>query len=132
MKQKKAQKPKTPTAPNPAPPEVVMAAAEKAPRVFSIGAYFRPIYLMREKGHTWRYLADWLKKFNINVSHVHLHRLYLAEDERLDRLSREELETLGMPEQMIEERLRSSGPRKRIPLVGPEDLDPVEDQKHEP
>jgi hypothetical protein len=85
------------------PPEAVLAAAQKAPRVFSIVTYFSAIYVMRKKGHSWRALSEWLEQFNIEVSHVHLNRLYAQEDERLSQLSIEDMETAGMPRDMIED-----------------------------
>lgn len=113
----------------PASPADVLAAAQKAPRVFSIGAYYHPIYVMREKGHTWRYLAEWLQQFNIKISHVHLHRLYQAEEARLTQLTREELEAMGMPEAMIAETLQKADHSRRIPSVDPEALDETEAEK---
>lgn len=102
-------------------PDVLLQAAKAAPRVFSISVYFHALYVMRQKGYSWRYLADWLKGFNINVSHVHLHRLYLKEDMRLDRLTAKELQELGMPEEMIAERVEKNDPTKRLVAVDPED-----------
>lgn len=106
-----------------ADPDTVLKAAKAAPTVFSIAAYFQALHLMRQKGHAWRYLSEWLKQFNISISHVHLHRLYVAEDARLDKLTRQELRDLGMPREMIEQRLAKDDPNKR--LVAP---DPGEDE----
>ncbi|MDB6094524.1 MAG: hypothetical protein JWM32_2086 [Verrucomicrobia bacterium] len=100
-----------------------MKAAIKAPRVFSIGAYFQPIYLMREKGHSWRFLAEWLQQFNIEISHVHLSNLFAREDERLSRLTRKELYEIGMPKEMIEGILEREDPAKRLSAIDAEDLD---------
>ena len=96
MKSKAHQKPRVRTKII-ADPETVLKAAEAAPRVFNIAVYFHPLSLMREKGHSWRFIADWLKGFNIEISHVHLHRLYTKEDARLDRLSANDLREMGMP-----------------------------------
>lgn len=104
-----------------ADPKAVLMAAEAAPRVFNVAEYFRSLYVMRAKGYSWRYLADWLKGFNIEVSHVHLHRLYVKEDLRLDRLTAKELQELGMPEEMIAERGAKNDPTKRLVAVDPED-----------
>jgi hypothetical protein len=111
------------------PPKTVLKAAMIAPRVFSIGAYFRAIYLMREKGHSWRYLAEWLKRFNIEISHVHLSRLFAQEDERLSQLSRKELSKAGMPPEMIDNLLKKSDPTKRLTSIDPEDIDIEEEGK---
>lgn len=104
-----------------ADPETVLKAAEAAPSVFNIPSYFKALYLMRKKGHSWRSLADWLTQFNIRISHVHLHRLYTAEDARLDKLTRHELRELGMPREMIEERLAKDDPNKRLVARDPDD-----------
>jgi hypothetical protein len=109
-----------------APPETLLDEAKKAPRVFNIGAYFRPIYIMREKGHSWRDLVGWLKRFNIEISHEHLRRLFMQEDKRLSRLSREDLRELGMPQDIIEDTLNGyqekSDPTKRLPAIDAQDI----------
>ena len=109
-----------------AAPDAVLAAAEKAPRVFNISAYFRAIRIMREKGHSWRFLADWLKQFNIEVSYVHLNRLYAQEHERLSRLTRAEMEANGWPadeiDAVIEEFAQKSDPTRRLHSVDAEDI----------
>ena len=65
-----------------ASPERVLAAAEAAPEAFRIDAYFPAILRLREKGHSWRQIALWLRKFNLEISYVHLRRLFGAESER--------------------------------------------------
>jgi hypothetical protein len=103
-------------------PDTLLEAANKAPQVFNVSAYFKPLYVMRKKGHPWRYLAGvWLKSFNIEISHVHLHRLYSKEDARLSRLSRKELLEMGMPRKMIDEREAKDDPTKRLVAADPED-----------
>lgn len=104
-----------------ADPEAVLKAAQAAPKVFNIAAYFSPLYVMRKKGYSWRYLADWLKGFNIEVSHVHLHRLYVKEDARLDKLTRKELLNMGMSPEMISDREVDRDPTKRLVALDPED-----------
>jgi hypothetical protein len=112
-----------------AAPGVLLKAAQDAPTVFSIGPYFPSLYVMRNKGHSWRFLADeWLRKFNIYISHVHLHRLYTKEDARLDRLTATALRKLGMPEDMIAERNARDDPTKRLVALDPED-EPDEDDE---
>lgn len=111
-------------------PEILLEAANAAPTVFNIAAYFTPLYVMRKKGYSWRYLADWLKGFNIEVSHVHLHRLYLKEDARLDKLTRKELLNMGMSPEMISDRERDRDPTKRLVALDPEDeLTPDEEEE---
>jgi len=66
------------TAPIPSP-DLVLAAAEEAPEAFRIEAYHSAILRLREKGHSWRRISDWLREFNIEVSYVHLRRLFGAE-----------------------------------------------------
>ena len=112
-----------------ADPETLLAAAEKAPSVFSIAGYFRPIYVMRRKGYSWRHLREWLHGFNIEISPVHLRRLYVQENERLSRLSAEELSAMGMPQEMIDGCLKESDPTKRLIAADPEDA--VEAERRE-
>jgi uncharacterized protein YdaT len=97
-----------------ASPETVLKAAERAPRLFDVAAYFRGLYIMRDKGHSWRDLAQWLRQFKIEISHAHLRRLYIEEDERLSRLTVRELSELGMPEDQIKEFLEKHDPTKRL------------------
>lgn len=102
-----------------ATPAEMLAAAEAAPAVFHISAYFRPIYVMRQKGHSWRDLVKWLQQFNVDVSHAHLRRLYMHEDRRLSRLTEKELRKMGMPEKMIKEVLGKDDPTDRLPAPDP-------------
>lgn len=126
----KANRKKTPGKGVIALPETLLSAANAAPNVFNIAAYFTPLYVMRKKGYSWRYLADWLKGYNIEVSHVHLHRLYIKEDARLDKLSRKELLNMGMPPEMISEREEGRDPTKRLVALDPEDeLTPDEEEE---
>ncbi len=104
-----------------APPEVVLKAAEEAPRVFSIGAYYQPIRTMRVKGRSWRETAGWLRQFNIRISHVHLRRLFVEENARLADLTKEELEGKGAPDEVIEEILEKGDPARRITARDPEE-----------
>ena len=66
----KRPKPQEPSEPTIAEPETVLNAAKAAPKVFHIAPYFQALYVMRDKGHSWRYLSDWLVQFNIRISHV--------------------------------------------------------------
>jgi hypothetical protein len=100
-------------------PEELLRAAEQAPAAFNIAAYFRPIYIMREKGHSWRDLEQWLLRFNIEMSHVHLRRLYIQEDKRLSKLTEKELKKIGMPSKMITEILEKNDPIQRLPAPDP-------------
>jgi hypothetical protein len=63
-------------------PGVLLAAAEKAPRRFEIVAYLPALQVMRGKGYSWRQLGEWLRGFNIEISPVHLRRLYVGETNR--------------------------------------------------
>jgi hypothetical protein len=51
-----------------------------------MASYFPAIRVMREKGHSWRDLAGWLRRFEIEISYVHLRRLYLQESARMEKL----------------------------------------------
>lgn len=72
-----------------ADPGALLRAAESAPRRFDIGGYFQALHLMREKGYSWRHLGEWVRGFNIEISHVHLRRLYVLENERQRRTTRQ-------------------------------------------
>lgn len=113
-----------------APPDVVLAAAQAAPHVFSISEYYPSLYLMREKGYSWRYISDWLKEFQIEISYVHLHRLYAKEHLRLTRLTRKELLALGMPPKMVAEHEEKKDPTKRLTAADPED-EPADDEEED-
>ncbi len=65
-----------------ADPGVLLAAAEEAPRRFDIVAYLPALQVMRGKGYSWRQLGEWLRGFNIEISPVHLRRLYVGETDR--------------------------------------------------
>ena len=113
-----------------ADPKTVLRAANAAPLVFNIAAYFLPLCKMRQKGYSWRFLADWLKKFNIEISHVHLHRLYIKEDARLNRLNVEQLRQLGFPADRIAKGEADLDPTKRLVAADPED-EPDEGEEDE-
>ena len=68
-------------------------------------------------------LADWLAQFNIQISHVHLSRLYAQEDERLSQLTRKQLREIGMPPEMIEDILEKENPTKQLSSADAGDLD---------
>jgi hypothetical protein len=104
-----------------AAPDVLLAAAKAAPRVFSMGEYYHAIRIMREKGRSWRQLQAWLRQFNIRISHAHLRRLFVVEDERLSRLTAEEWSAAGMPPDMIRETLEKDDPTKRLTAPDPEE-----------
>lgn len=102
-------------------PETMLAAAEKAPSVFNISSYFRALYVMRQKGYSWRDLESWAAKFGINISAVHLRRLYVQENARLAAKSAEELRAQGCPDEMIADILRKDDPTERLTAQDPED-----------
>lgn len=70
------------TGPEMVDPAALLQAAETAPRRFNITGYFPALRVMREKGYSWRQLDDWVRGFNIAISHVHLRRLYVQESAR--------------------------------------------------
>ena len=104
-----------------ADPATLLAAAEKAPNVFNIAAYFRAIYVMRQKGHSWRELEKWVGKFGIKISAVHLRRLYVHENARLDALTAEQLAAEGLPADFFDEQRRKEDPTERLTAADPED-----------
>jgi len=109
------------TSPNIADPATLLAAAEKAPAVFNIAVYFRAIYVMRQKGYSWRDLESWAANFGIKISAVHLRRLYVQENARLSAQSADELAAQGCPDEMIADILRKADPTERLIAPDPED-----------
>jgi len=101
-------------------PAILLKAAEDAPRVFNIAHYFRPIYVMREKGYSWREIGVWLGKFNILISPVHLRRLYVQEHKRLSLLSADELRRLGASDELITQLFGDSDPTGHLIAADPE------------
>ncbi len=99
----------------------MLVAAEKAPSVFNIAAYFRAIYVMRQKGYSWRQLESWVHEFGVEISAVHLRRLYVQENARLTEMSAEGLAAQGCPEDMIDDLLSKNDPTGRLTAVDPED-----------
>lgn len=97
-----------------ADPGVLLAAAEKAPRRFEIVAYLPALQVMRGKGYSWRQLGEWLRGFNIEISPVHLRRLYVG---KTDRPGRE-----NPPASMVGRRAgkrRAVGEPESMPAPGP-------------
>jgi hypothetical protein len=105
-----------------ADPATLLAAAEKAPKVFHIAAYFRPIYVMREKGYSWRQLEKWLGEFGIKISAVHLRRLFVQEYARLDALTAAQLAAEGLPEDFFADDQKQRDPTDRLRAGDPEDF----------
>jgi hypothetical protein len=99
----------------------VLAAAKAAPAVFNITTYFLPLCIMRQKGYSWRQLGDWVAKFNITISPVHLRRLYVQENDRLASLTRKELVEKGCDSDTIDEILQSKDPTRKLTAIDPED-----------
>jgi len=104
-----------------ASPEEVLAAAELAVPVFHIAKYYGSIRLLRKKGYSWRWISDWLKQFRIEVSYVHLRRLFVEEDKRLSLLEERQLLELGMHPENIKETLEKDDPANRLPSADPWD-----------
>jgi hypothetical protein len=106
-----------------ASPEEVLAAAELAVPVFHIAKYYRPIRIMREKGYSWRDTAEFLHQFRIDISYVHLRRLFVEETKRLSKVNEQQLRKLGMHPDDIRERLEDVDPVDRLPAADPGDDD---------
>lgn len=105
-----------------ADPAVLLAAAEEAPKVFDIASYFRAIYLMRQKGYSWRQLEKWVGEFGIKLSAVHLRRLFVQETTRLHELTAAQLAAEGLPEDFFDEQRRKEDPTERMTAADPEDI----------
>ncbi|MFI5358290.1 MAG: hypothetical protein ACHQ4G_13235, partial [Opitutales bacterium] len=79
MKTAKGSKPARPRLRTPADPASLLVEAQRAPAAFDIAAYFPPLQIMRQKGYSWRALAQWLENYGLKVSAVHLRRLYVQQ-----------------------------------------------------
>jgi len=102
-------------------PAALLAAAKKAPAVFSITTYFRAIYVMRQKGYSWRQLEKWVRDFGIKISAVHLRRLFVSESARLAELSARELADQGWSQDEIRNMVKQSDPAESLTAPDPED-----------
>ena len=97
-----------------AEPEALLLAAKAAPKLFDIGGYFEALQVMREKGYSWRHLGEWVRGFNIEISHVHLRRLYVQESERQARTA---AQNTGEAGESGPERWSSRGRTKATPAA---------------
>jgi hypothetical protein len=82
----------------PAPPDVVFADAEQEADRRQLREYSDSIRLLREKGFTFREIAEWLHDYGIEADHNAVYRVYLntvhpADVVQLEQeLEREEME----------------------------------------
>jgi hypothetical protein len=104
-------------------PEAVLAAAERAPRAFDMAAYHPAIRIMREKGNSWRDLAIWLRRFEIEISYVHLRRLYIQENARIARLGTGPAQEQGRALGAVVPVAQSEGRPAVVPGSGDSDAD---------
>jgi hypothetical protein len=63
-----------------------------------------------------------LNGHGIDISPVHLRRLFVQEDARLSELSAEELAKQGFSDEDIEEFMKRDDPTKRLVAADPEDV----------
>jgi hypothetical protein len=58
------------------PPEVLFRQAEQEPDFRALSAYVDSIHMLREKGFSYREIADWLSERGIDVDHNAVYRVY--------------------------------------------------------
>jgi len=66
-----------PTVCGPAPPDVVHHAAEGEPDRRQLREYSDSIRVLREKGFTFREIAEWLHGYGVEADHNAVYRVYL-------------------------------------------------------
>lgn len=59
------------------PPDVLFREAEQEADVLALSAYVDSIHLLREKGFSYREIADWLSKRGIDADHNAVYRVYM-------------------------------------------------------
>lgn len=103
-----------------ADPAALLLAAEAAPKLFDIGGYYQALHVMREKGYSWRHLGEWVRGFNIEISHVHLRRLYIQESESRGQATAQKSTVAAVSGKRKPERRPRTEPAKDQPLVDAE------------
>jgi hypothetical protein len=58
------------------PPEVLLMEAEQEPNFGELDAYSDTIDTLRDKGFSYREIADWLKKRGVDIDHNSVYRIY--------------------------------------------------------
>jgi hypothetical protein len=58
------------------PPDVLFREAEQEPDFLALSAYVDSIHVLREKGFSYREIADWLSKRGIDADHNAVYRVY--------------------------------------------------------
>jgi hypothetical protein len=81
------------------PPDVLFHQAEQEPDIRGMSAYVDSIRLLREKGFSYREIADWFSERGVDVNHNTVYRVFMKslsgveahlEAERDEEESREE------------------------------------------
>jgi len=81
------------------PPERLFQQAEQEPDIRGLSAYVDSIRVLREKGFSYREIADWFSERGVDVNHNTVYRVYMKsltdldahlEAEREEEESREE------------------------------------------
>ena len=57
-------------------PELLFRQAEQEPDVRALSAYVDSIHTLREKGFSYREIADWLSERGVDVDHNAVYRVY--------------------------------------------------------
>jgi hypothetical protein len=65
-----------PSAAVPPPPDAMLEMAEREPDYRTLSAYADSIGMLRDKGFSYREIADWFSKRGIYVNHNAVYRVY--------------------------------------------------------
>jgi transposase-like protein len=58
------------------PPDWLFQQAEQEPDVRTLSAYVDSIHMLREKGFSYREIADWLSERGVDADHNAVYRVY--------------------------------------------------------
>jgi transposase-like protein len=58
------------------PPDFLFREAEQEPDFRSLSAYVDSIQMLRDKGFSYREIADWLSERGVHVNHNAVYRVY--------------------------------------------------------
>ena len=61
----------------PPPPDLLFHQAEQEPDIRGLSEYVDSIQLLREKGFSYREIADWFSERGVNVTHNTVYRVFM-------------------------------------------------------
>lgn len=76
----------------PPTPEELLSSAERAPLKFKLGPYWNTVETLRQKGYSWREIAQWFTSKGLKVHHSRLQRY----EERLAAMAEEGIDESDM------------------------------------